>query len=111
MNEKFLSLWNFVKEIDCHSAASKNDAKINKASNQQCFWLQVIFQKLMLQVSPGFQTWETFETTGFYCFIVFERLKTLWNPKQKFLKLLLQQRKLVEIIIWISFLNSAIRII
>ena len=37
-------------------------------------------------------------------FIVFERLETRWNMKHKFFKLPLQQRKLVEIIIWISFL-------
>ena len=41
-------------------------------------------------------------------FLVFERLETWWNPKQEVLKLLLQQRELVEIIILISFLNSNI---
>ena len=35
-----------------------------------------------------------------------QRLETWWNPKHEFLKLVLQQRKLVEIIILISFLNS-----
>ena len=40
------------------------------------------------------------------CFIVFERLETSWNPKHKFLKLLLQQRKLLHIITWICFLNE-----
>ena len=40
-------------------------------------------------------------------FIVFDHLETWWNPKHEFLKLLIQQRKLVEIIILIiSFLNS-----
>ena len=41
-------------------------------------------------------------------FIVIEHLETWWNPKHEFLKLLLQQRKLVKIIICISFLNSTI---
>ena len=42
-------------------------------------------------------------------FIVFERLKPWWNPKHEFLKLLLQQRKLISTIIWIiRFLNSTI---
>ena len=39
-------------------------------------------------------------------FIVIEHLETWWNQKHEFLKLLLQQRKLVKIIICISFLNS-----
>ena len=49
---------------------------------------------------------KTFKTTRLlHCF---KRLKTRENPQHEVLKLLLQQRKLVEIIITISFLNSNI---
>ena len=49
---------------------------------------------------------KTFETTrSLHCF---KGLTTRENPQHEVLKLLLQQRKLVEIIITISFLNSNI---
>ena len=58
------------------------------------------------------QGFQTFETTRPQCQVVL-LFSSFWKPdearpKHEFLKLLLQQRKLVKIIIWISFLNSNI---
>ena len=94
---------------------------VTRRSESHQFWMSPFsdhgkwvsnISKTSARVSSGFQTRETFETTRpqaewFYCFRAFGNL--MKPEAHEFLKLLLQQSKLVsKVIIWISFFNSTI---